>query len=101
MSERRERLNDILPFFSVLIFVSTLFALVLLKMEVRRMGYSVLKASQEVHKLKDHQRMLSMEYARITRPEHVRKYAVSKLTLNDARNGQIIQLSGLKLAMPQ
>jgi len=101
MSERRERLNDILPFFSVLIFVSTLFALVLLKMEVRRMGYSVLKASQEVRKLKDHQRLLSMEYARITRPEHVRKYAVSKLTLNDARNGQIIQLTGQKLAMPQ
>lgn len=97
----RERLNDILPFFSVLIFVSTLFALVLLKMEVRRMGYSVLKASQEVHRLKDRQRMLSMDYARLTRPEHVRKYAVSKLTLNDARNGQIIQLTGQKLALPQ
>ena len=75
--------------------------MVLLKMEVRRMGYSVLKASQEVRKLKDRQRLLSMEYARMTRPEHVRKYAVSKLTLNDARVGQIIQLTGQKLAMPQ
>lgn len=97
----RQRWNDLMPFFSVLILVSTLFSLVLLKMEVRRMGYSVLKASQESRKLKDRQRMLSMEYARLTRPEHVRKYAVSKLTLNDARNGQIIQLTGQKLAMPQ
>ncbi len=97
----RERLNEILPFFSVLIFVVTLFGMVLLKMEVRRMGYSVLKASQEVRKLKDRQRLLSMEYARLTRPDHVRKYAVSKLTLNDARVGQIIQLTGQKLAMPQ
>jgi hypothetical protein len=97
----RQRLNDILPFISVLIFVCTLFGLVLLKMEVRRMGYSVLKSSQEYRKLRDHQRMMSMEYARLTRPELIRKYAVSHFTLNDARNGQIIQLAGQKLAMPQ
>lgn len=97
----RQRLNDILPFLSIVILVGTLFVLVLAKMEVRRMGYSVLKASQEYHKLKDHQRLMTMEYARLTRPEHIRKYAVSHLTLNDARNGQIIQLAGQKLAMPQ
>lgn len=97
----RQRLNEILPFLSVLILVSTLFSLVLLKMEVRRMGYSVLKATQEYRKLQDHNRMMSMEYARLTRPERVRKYALSHLTLNDARNGQIIQLAGEKLAMPQ
>jgi hypothetical protein len=97
----RRRLNELIPFFSVLILVSTLFGLALLKMEVRRMGYSVLKASQEYRKLKDHNRMLNMEYARLTRPDTVRKYALSHLTLNDARNGQIIQLAGEKLAMPQ
>jgi len=88
-------------FLSVLILVATLFGLVLLKMEVRRMGYSVLRASQEYRKLKDHNRLLAMDYARLTRPEHVRKYAMSHLTLGDARNGQIIQLAGEKLAMPQ
>src|SRR5437868_1614772 len=97
----RHRLNDILPFFSVLIFVATLFSLVLLKMEVRRMGYLVLKSTQEVRKLQDRQRFMAMEYARLTRPELIRKYAVSHFTLNDARNGQIIQLAGQKLAMPQ
>lgn len=97
----RQRLNEMLPFLSVLILVSTLFGLVLLKMEVRRMGYQVLKSTQEYRKLRDHGRMMSMEYARLMRPETVRRYALSHLTLNDARNGQIIQLTGQKLAMPQ
>lgn len=97
----RQRLNEMLPFFSVLILVCTLFSLVLLKMEVRRMGYSVLKSSQEYHKLKDHQRMMAMDYARLTRPELIRRYAVAHFNIGDARNGQIIQLAGLKLAMPQ
>lgn len=97
----RQRIHDLLPFFSVLIFVSTLFGLVLLKMEVRRMGYSVLKASHAYKKLQDERRMMTMEYAKLTRPDRVRKYAVSHLKLNDSRNGQIIQLAGQTLAMPQ
>ena len=97
----RRNLNEILPFFSVLIVVATLFSLVLLKMEVRRMGYQTLKASQEYRALRDRFRSMSMEYAQLTRPELVRKYAVRNLTLNDARNGQIIQLAGSELAMPQ
>ncbi len=101
MPAKRSRLQDLLPFFSVLILIGTLFSLVLLKMEVRRMGYQVLKASNEYRKLRDQHRMMSMEYARLTQPERVRKYAVSRLNLNDSRNGQIIQLAGPKLAMPQ
>ncbi len=97
----RRGLNEIAPFFSVLIFVATLFTLVLLKMEVRRMGYSVLKSTQEYKALRDHHRLMSMEYARLTRPELVRKYAVSHLNFNDASKGQIIQLAGQELAMPQ
>ncbi|MGE0526820.1 MAG: histidine kinase [Bdellovibrionales bacterium] len=97
----RRHLHEILPFISVLILISTLFTLVILKMEVRRMGYSVLKATREYRKLQDHHRLMTMEYARLTRPERVHKYAVSRLTLNDARNGQIIQLAGRTLAMPQ
>jgi hypothetical protein len=97
----RKNIHEIKPFFSVLVFVATLFSLVLLKMEVRRMGYQVLKAKNHYQKLRDENRMMSMEYARLMRPENVRKYAVSHLTLNDARNGQIIQLTGMKLALPQ
>lgn len=97
----RQHLKDILPFFSVLILISTLFTLVFLKMEVRRMGYAVLKASHEYRKLQDEHRLMTMEYAKLTRPDRVRKYAVSHLNLNDSRTGQIIQLAGRDLAMPQ
>jgi len=97
----QKRWQDIMPFLSVIIFVSTLFGLVLLKMEVRRMGYLVLKSTQAYRKLRDQELLMSMEYAKLTRPEQVRKYAVSHLTLNDARNGQIIQLAGQRLALPQ
>jgi len=93
--------TELKPFVSVVLLIATLFSLVLFKMEVRRMGYSVLKATKEVQQLKDQNRLLTMEYARLTRPEHVRHYAVSRLTLNDARNGQIIQLTGQKIALPQ
>ena len=97
----RRNLREMLPFISVLIIVATLFSLVFLKMEVRRMGYSVLKSTKEYKALRDHHRMMSMEYARLTRPELVKKYAVNRLNFNDARNGQIIQLAGKALAMPQ
>lgn len=88
------------PFISVLLLVATLFGLVLLKMEVRRVGYSVLQASRDYNRLKDRNRMLNMKYARITRPASVRRYAETRLTLSDAREGQIIQLIGRKLAVP-
>ena len=97
----KKRYHSLKPYLSVTLLISTLFSMMFLKMEVRRMGYSVLKTSQEYHKLRDHHRMMSMEYARLTRPEHIRKYAMSRLTLNDARNGQIIQLTGQKFALPQ
>lgn len=97
----RRSLHELVPFFSVLLLVTTLFSLVFLKMEVRRKGYSVLKATREYKALQDQHRLMSMEYARLTGPELVRRYAVNRLTLNDARVGQIIQLSGQDLAMPQ
>ncbi|MGE4131534.1 MAG: histidine kinase [Bdellovibrionales bacterium] len=97
----REKWIELRPFVSVLILIATLFSLVFMKMEVRRMGYAVLKSTQNYRRLKDNYRLMSMEYARLTRPDKIRKYAESRLTLNDARNGQIIQLTGLKLAVPQ
>jgi hypothetical protein len=70
-------------------------------MEVRRVGYAVLKASHEYRRLQDEHRLMNMEYARLTRPDRVRKYAVSHLNLNDSHSGQIIQLAGQALALPQ
>lgn len=97
----RESMNELKPFLSLVVIVMTLFTVAFLKMEVRRLGYTVLKESKQHKVLKDQQRLKSMDLARLTRPDHIRSYAMSRLTLMEARNGQIIQLVGQRIAVPQ
>lgn len=97
----RESINELKPFLSLVILVFTLFVVAFLKMEVRRMGYVVLKENKQHKTLKDQQRLKAMELAKMTRSDHIRKYAMSRLTLGEARNGQIIQLVGQRIAVPQ
>lgn len=94
-------MNELKPFLSLVVIVMTLFTVAFLKMEVRRLGYTVLKESKQHKVLKDQQRLKSMDLARLTRPDHIRSYAMSRLTLMEARNGQIIQLVGQRIAVPQ
>jgi hypothetical protein len=89
------------PFLSVTIIIVTLFTVAFMKMEVRRLGYTVLKETRAYKLLKDEQRLKTMDYARLTRPDHIRRYAISRLTLNEAQSGQIIQLVGSRVAVPQ
>lgn len=95
----RQQVSELKPFLSVLVIISTLFAVVFFKMEVRRMGYSVLKQAREYKRLQDQSRLLKIEYGRVTSPAHLRKLARSKLTLSDAALGQIIHLSGNNIAL--
>jgi len=101
MSRRQKRVNEIKPFFSLLIFILTLFSVVFLKMEAVRMGYIVLKQSRELKNTQDQKRQLDLQWAEATRPERVRHLAVTQLTLNEAKRGQIIQLTGSKIAIRQ
>jgi hypothetical protein len=96
----KKNVNKMRPFLSLLIIVGTLFSTVFFKMEVRRMGYLVLKENRAYKNMQDQVRLQVMTYAKVTRPERVRDFAVSQLTLSDARNGQIIHLSD-QLAVPQ
>ncbi len=97
----RKRLNEILPFLSILMFVGTLFSLMMLKMEVRRMGYSVLKLSREERQIKDLERQQMIQLAKITRPERLQQVAQARLTLKKAEVGQIIQMTGRGVALKQ
>ena len=99
MSETKR--NHLKPFLSVLIIIMSLFSVVFIKMEERRMGYTVLRETRSYRALKDQYRSQVMEYAKVTRPDRVKQFAVSRLTMNDARTGQIIQLTGGQIAVPQ
>ncbi len=96
----QEKVGELKPFLSILIIIMSLFVMAFFKMEVRRMGYSVFSASRTYKVLRDQYRSQVMEYAQVTRPDRVRKIAVSRLTLNDARVGQIIQMIGDQIALP-
>lgn len=92
---------DFRPFVSVVLLVFTLFSLVFLKMEVRRTGYSVWRATQEFKSHQDKNRLIKMELAQQIRPDRIRKLALSKLPLSEAKTGQIIQLDGQTIAIRQ
>lgn len=89
------------PFISIVIIIFSLFALVFLQMEVRRMGYVFLKQTREYKNLQDKHRLKVMHYAKIMRPERLRDLAINKLTLNEVESGQIIHMSGEKIAVRQ
>lgn len=97
----KKRGVDLKPYLSILAVITTLFVVVFCKMEVRRMGYIVLKQSRQLNQLSDQHHLRLIEYARVTRPDRVRKLAISQLTLNDARKGQIIHFSGENIAVRQ
>jgi hypothetical protein len=97
----RNQINQLQPLISVCIIIVSLFTLVFLQMEVRRMGYVVLRQTRAYKTVEDEQRLKVMRYARMIRPDHVREMAVNKLTLNEVKAGQIIHMSGEKIALRQ
>ncbi len=91
-SSSRE-LSSLRPFISVLIIIATLFGVVFLQMEERRLSYSVLKLSraykQELQKLK----IKEIEVAKAFRPQHVERIARDRLTMKRISPKQIIRLN--------
>jgi len=85
--------SDIAPFASVFVIVVCLLAIVFCKMEIRRMGYSILQLSRVERQIRDQERLQMVQLAKITRPEHVRAVAENRLTLRKAGSGQIIQMT--------
>jgi len=99
MSNNRK--NQIYPLLSVAIILVALFSVAFLQMEVRRMGYMMLKQTREYKSMQDDNRLKVMHYAKIMRPQRLRNLAVTKLTLNEVKIGQIIHMSGEKIAVRQ
>jgi hypothetical protein len=93
--------REFAPFMTILAFVASLFFLVFCKMEVRRLGYSVLKLTREERQMRDHERQQMVQLAKITRPERLQAVAQAKLTLKKPGTGQIIQMTEQGVAFRQ
>lgn len=90
----RKSIKQLKPFLSVLIIISTLFSIVFLQMEERRMGYSVLKLTREFKKVQEEKRVKEVTLAKVTRPQLLESMAQQKFTLKKIQANQIIHLSG-------
>jgi hypothetical protein len=82
------------PFFSILLIIGTLFSLVFLQMEERRLGYVILKSTREQRQVIEEKRERTMQLAKITRPQNVERLAQSRFTLKKIQANQIIHLTG-------
>ena len=82
------------PFLSVAILLFSLFAVVYIKMENRRMGYILLDLAEKEKQFTQKQRLALVNLARMTSPERVRKIATTQLTFQNAKEGQVIRVAG-------
>lgn len=87
-------MNNLKPFISVFFILATLFTVVFIRMENRRMGYAIydLAAIEKLETQK--QRMALVNLARMTSPERVRKLATERFTFQSAKEGQVIRVTG-------
>lgn len=97
----RKQKEQIYPMISVVMIIVALFTLVFLQMEVRRMGYVVLKQTHAYKVQQDEHRLKVMRFAKVMRFDRLRDLAISRLTLNEVKSGQIIHMSGEKIALRQ
>ncbi|AFY02818.1 hypothetical protein [Bdellovibrio bacteriovorus] len=89
-----QNFKQLKPFFSILIVIFTLFSIVFLQMEERRMGYSVLKLTREHKKVWEEKRTKEISLAKVTRPQLLDSVAQQKFTLKKVQANQIIHLTG-------
>jgi hypothetical protein len=87
------------PFISVSLIIFTMLAVVFMKMEVRRIGYSLLKDSRQHKTLMETKRLQEMTLAQLVRPERIENFAQKRLSLQRPTKGQIVQLSGQKIVL--
>ena len=94
-------INDIKPFISVSIIIATLFLIVFVKMEVRRVGYVIWKQAKVEKNLRDNYHQTSVMLAQKMGPSRIHSYARSELDMNKAHFGQIIQMTHQQVALKQ
>lgn len=95
----QNQLKNLKPFISVFIILTTLFSVVFIRMENRRIGYAIYDLNEIERKETQKQRVALLNLARMTSPERVRKLATEKLTFQSAKEGQVIRVTGRGSAM--
>ena len=95
----QQSVKELKPFISVIIIMSTLFLIVFVKMELRRVGYVLWKQSRVEKKLRDKYYQNSVLLAEKTGPDRLNRIAHADLDLQAAHAGQIVQMTNSSYAM--
>jgi cell division protein FtsL len=89
----KKTLTNLKPFLSVFFILATLFSVVFVRMENRRMGYEIYDLAEKEKHETQKQRVALLNLARMTSPERVRKLATERLTFQSAKEGQVIRVT--------
>jgi hypothetical protein len=81
------------PVLSVSIVILTLFGVVFLQMEERRLGYSLLKVTRDYRRVLETKKNKEIQLAKVSRPQFVQKMASARFTLKKAEADQIILMN--------
>ena len=92
---RQKTSESLKPFLSILIVILTLFLVLTLKMEVRRLGYQVWQASQVEKKVRDEHRRMTAAVAGSMGPHRIHDFALNTMLLSEPKRGQVIQMTSL------
>lgn len=90
-----DQVDSFKPVLSLGIIILSLLSVVFFQMEERRLGYSLLKVSNESRKVAEQKKSLEIQLAQKTRPYFLEKMAAVQFTLKKAESHQIILLPHL------
>ena len=92
-------LKSLLPFFSVLMIITSLFITAFFKMTLRRVSYSLYRESEKFDDIQDEYYENLMEYGHISHGDRLEKQAHRRF-LEEIKKGQIIQVINGKAVVP-
>ena len=84
-------MKSLMPFFSILMIITSLFITAFFKMTLRRVSYSLYRESEKFDEIQDEYYKSLMEYGLISRGDQLEKQAHHRL-LEEIKKGQIIQV---------
>lgn len=97
----KDRIEYLKPFISVLVIILTLLSIVFIKMEVRRMGYTIWKQAKVEKREREKYRQLSVDLIEKVGLERINEFAKTELDMQRAQRGQIIHMSHQQVALRQ
>ncbi len=89
------------PLISIILFTVTLFSIAFFRLETRRVGYTVLKMSNEKNEIKNSYQSELIRLAKINDPGNLQRLAMTHSSLRKAKRGQIIQMTTAGIAVQQ